>query len=249
MRPTTAREPATSAWTCTRRAAPCRASARATAEIAPAARARARRTPSSRRRACVLPRDANGIIRVGKSFTAPVIARRAVRRHRRLRPDDPVSRTGFAITRRATRPSTVRYGVPSIASPRDCVGGPRRRMVDIYEETVLNNPQCGTNGRCVKTVCPGATRACEKPWTCNRAQCESNGLEAAGSDCSGEYACEKYSCDANGDCADENRTRSGSASCRPPANECDVRDFCGDQTTSRATAATTSRTTRPAART
>ena len=186
--------------------------------------------------ACVLPRDANGnytcrevVYCTGESSTCPSAGIGV------YDPTIPCRETGFG-NHPACDPAEycTGYGVCPSNSITDasCVGGPRDgEWCDIYEETVLNNPQCGTNGRCVETVCPGATRACEKPWTCNRGVCESNGVQPAGSDCIGDFACEKYSCDANGDCVDQNVTRNGSASCRPPANECDVRDFCGNPST------------------
>jgi len=90
------------------------------------------------------------------------------------------------------------------------------------------NP-CGIGFACVRTVCPGATLPCEKPWTCDYSgRCLSNGFLPAGTDCIGDYACKKYSCDAAGNCVDQNVTRSPTALCRPSANECDQRDFCGN---------------------
>ena len=106
-----------------------------------------------------------------------------------------------------------------------CDGGLRDgEFCDDFEA----NP-CGIGFACVRTVCPGATLPCEKPWTCDYSgHCLSNGLLPSGTDCIGDYACEKYSCDAAGNCVDQYITRSPSASCRPPANECDQPDFCGD---------------------
>lgn len=184
--------------------------------------------------ACVLPRDAFGnytckevVYCTGDSSTCPAPDINV------FDPSIPCRDGGFGVHAFCNPPEyCTGYGVcgPSEVLPGGtCDGGTRDgQWCDLFEENGGLNP-CGIGFHCVPTVCPGATLPCEKPWTCDYSgHCLSNGFLPAGTDCLGLNDCEKYSCDAVGNCVDQGVTRDATASCRPPANECDVRDFCGD---------------------
>lgn len=184
--------------------------------------------PSSH--ACVLPRDAFGNYTcrevaycTGTSSTCPTPDIQV------FDPTIPCRDGGFGVHEFCNPPEyCTSYGVcaaSQIVPGGTCNGGPRAgQFCDDQEAS-----PCGAGYACVRTVCPGATLPCERPWTCDYSgHCLSNGLLPAGTDCIGELACEKYRCDTAGDCVDQNERRSPTASCRPAANECDVREFCGD---------------------
>ncbi|MBI1825131.1 MAG: hypothetical protein HYR83_01970, partial [Planctomycetes bacterium] len=188
--------------------------------------------PSSH--ACILPTDAYGnytcrevVYCTGTNSTCPTPQIGV------FNPTIPCRDGGIGADAFCNPPSyCTNYGVcaaSQVLPGATCDGGPRAgEYCDLYEELVLGHPQCGDGGHCVATVCPGATLPCEKPWTCDYSgHCLSNGYLPAGTDCIGDYACEKFSCDANGNCVDQNVTRSPGARCRPAANECDVAEFCG----------------------
>lgn len=77
-------------------------------------------------------------------------------------------------------------------------------------------------------VCRASTFPCDPEEYCSGAGvCTADIRWSAGQVCPGASACElPYTCDAGGNC-NANGLRSGTASCRAPANTCDERDYCG----------------------
>ncbi|MBI4717066.1 MAG: proprotein convertase P-domain-containing protein [Planctomycetes bacterium] len=80
-------------------------------------------------------------------------------------------------------------------------------------------------------ICRPSTTQCDPPEYCvlGGGSCAPDVRWTTGQVCPGASACEfDYTCDAAGSCNPQpTRYRSGSASCRAPANGCDQRDYCG----------------------
>ena len=136
----------------------------------------------------------------------------------------------------------------------DHCSGTDNTCVDTFQpSSYVCEPETAPNGayRCMEAVrCSGTNSACRLPdiisYDPNRvcrpsvAPCDPeeycSGPQACspdvrwsiGQECPGAADCElPYSCDASGNC-NSNGNRSDTASCRAPANDCDLRDICGD---------------------
>jgi subtilisin-like proprotein convertase family protein len=79
-------------------------------------------------------------------------------------------------------------------------------------------------------ICRPSTAQCDPPEYCvSGGVCAPDVSWTTGQVCPGAGACEfDYTCDSAGRCNPQpTRYRSGTASCRAPANGCDQRDYCG----------------------